>query len=468
MGLLDQWNKNKFSIYKSEEKTVLKLIEEIGKWLETLIKGLDGKTDLYGDHKGSWQGLKRPTLSEEGLRATVEKLIDEDLPNIENSLNEKANKTEIENSFNELTQILDKVESDILINKDYFNNQITEINNKTIGLRLNAKYPPLGLMGCKGDGLTDDTENLNKIIEFVNSNNGGVIEFPQGTYKLNNVKMKSKVGLVGLGRTDNYLSETSQCVLKADENATVLINCEGVDGAFFQGLTFDGGENGYNNCICINRGAFITIKDNYFRNFKSAMGDGVGLQTFIIENNKINLCNIGIWSVVDSRIINNTINANVIGIKFGSGANDNIITSNKIEWNSGFGIEMYLCTSNVISENIIDRSGSVGITASNVNNTIISNNVFRRNGSTTLTPRDMSQIYLETCSNMTLNGNISKVDNTHDDSSGKNAPENGFTIYNSTKIIVSANILNANSGKSLDSWNNTELIDTNNIKNLPN
>lgn len=74
MGLLDKWNKNKFSIYKSEEKTVLKLIEEIGKWIETLIKGLDGKTDLYGDHKGSWQGLNRPTLSEEGLRATVEEL----------------------------------------------------------------------------------------------------------------------------------------------------------------------------------------------------------------------------------------------------------------------------------------------------------------------------------------------------------------------------------------------------------
>lgn len=74
MGLLDKWNKNKFSIYKSEEKTVLKLLESIGKWIEEIIKGVEDKTDLYGDHKGSWQGLERPTLSDEGMRAVVEKI----------------------------------------------------------------------------------------------------------------------------------------------------------------------------------------------------------------------------------------------------------------------------------------------------------------------------------------------------------------------------------------------------------
>lgn len=84
MGLLDNWNKNKFSIYKSEEKTVLKLIESIGKWLEKIIIGIDGKTDLYGDHKGTWQGLNKPTLSEEGMRATVEKILTEDIPKIDN------------------------------------------------------------------------------------------------------------------------------------------------------------------------------------------------------------------------------------------------------------------------------------------------------------------------------------------------------------------------------------------------
>ena len=87
MGVLnDKWNKNSFSIYDSEEKTTLKLIENIKNFLgndvittidknkEDLTKELNTKTNNNGDHKGSWQGLNRPTLSEEGMRATVEKL----------------------------------------------------------------------------------------------------------------------------------------------------------------------------------------------------------------------------------------------------------------------------------------------------------------------------------------------------------------------------------------------------------
>lgn len=96
MGLLDQWNKNKFSIYKNEEKTVLKLIEALANWMETSIKKIDEVDILSNDNKnkkvsyddlhnkyklspnadftGSWFGLTRPTLSEEGMRATVEKL----------------------------------------------------------------------------------------------------------------------------------------------------------------------------------------------------------------------------------------------------------------------------------------------------------------------------------------------------------------------------------------------------------
>ena len=86
MKFFDKWNKGKFSIYKSEEKTVLKLIENINNFIGKLAKGVDNKTELHGDHKGSWQGLNRPTLSEEGMRATVEQLIDETLPNINEQL----------------------------------------------------------------------------------------------------------------------------------------------------------------------------------------------------------------------------------------------------------------------------------------------------------------------------------------------------------------------------------------------
>lgn len=72
-NLIDKWNRNNFSIYNSEEKTVLGLIEDISNFNSEIIKEIDNKTDLFGDHKGSWQGLNKPTLSEEGAFAQVER-----------------------------------------------------------------------------------------------------------------------------------------------------------------------------------------------------------------------------------------------------------------------------------------------------------------------------------------------------------------------------------------------------------
>lgn len=86
-----KYNGNKFSVYESEEKTVLGLLDELGSYVNHNADNLKNKTDLYGDHKGSWQGLSRPTLSEEGMRATVEDIIDNKIPSIQTSLDNKAN-----------------------------------------------------------------------------------------------------------------------------------------------------------------------------------------------------------------------------------------------------------------------------------------------------------------------------------------------------------------------------------------
>jgi len=93
MKFLDKWNKAKFNAYDSEEKTVLKLISKLGDFIGDLAKGVDSKTDNDGDHKGSWQGLNRPTLSEEGMRSTVEKHID-DIAEINNNLQIIDDKTQ--------------------------------------------------------------------------------------------------------------------------------------------------------------------------------------------------------------------------------------------------------------------------------------------------------------------------------------------------------------------------------------
>lgn len=145
-NLLDKYNKNKFSVYDSEEKTVLKIIENINDFNKEVAVEVENKTDKNGDHKGSWQGLNKPTLSEEGMRATVEKINEIDLPHIDN--------------------------------------RVVKQETHTSGW-INVKD-----FGAKGDGITDDTNAINDCFNSLGvrneytwkQNNSMVVIFPPGTY----------------------------------------------------------------------------------------------------------------------------------------------------------------------------------------------------------------------------------------------------------------------------------------------
>ena len=50
-----KYNGNKFSVYASEEKTVLGLLDELGSQVNRNTEEFENKTDLHGDHKGTWQ-----------------------------------------------------------------------------------------------------------------------------------------------------------------------------------------------------------------------------------------------------------------------------------------------------------------------------------------------------------------------------------------------------------------------------
>lgn len=95
---MSKWNGKRFSVYKSEEKSALGLIKELGEQTNyntdelEQVKKSDNKKVSYDDlhtkyqltsdgtnanFNGTWQGLKRPTLSQEGAFAQVEKNADD-------------------------------------------------------------------------------------------------------------------------------------------------------------------------------------------------------------------------------------------------------------------------------------------------------------------------------------------------------------------------------------------------------
>lgn len=155
-------NCNRFIPIDSEELTALELIgKTVSKTnelvqksneLETLANENKNKKVSYDElhnkyqltaekgqanFNGSWQGLNKPTLSDEGMRATVEKINEVDIPNINEQLADIVKKAQI---------------------------SVTDF-------------------GCVGDGIIDDYLNITTTIQYCLENKKDIL-FPSGyTFK---------------------------------------------------------------------------------------------------------------------------------------------------------------------------------------------------------------------------------------------------------------------------------------------
>lgn len=105
---MSSWNRNRFSIFTSDELDALGLIEELGKHTNTNSDEIERltisdnkkvsheemqevyKIDKEANFTGSWFGIKRPSQSNEGMAGTLDQLTEVEIPNLKNGKQNKS------------------------------------------------------------------------------------------------------------------------------------------------------------------------------------------------------------------------------------------------------------------------------------------------------------------------------------------------------------------------------------------
>ena len=133
-----------------------------------------------------------------------------------------------------LKDINDKIDENI----EQVNEQLEYIENKLNSVFVNVKYPPLGYEKVLDDG-TDQYEKIKALVDYVYTQGGGTLLFPEGEYICNlplilrSEYNKRSVNIRGCGRTNTILSKKTNDVHLTGEYAgidsVIILDGEGTE-----------------------------------------------------------------------------------------------------------------------------------------------------------------------------------------------------------------------------------------------
>ena len=181
--------------------------------------------------------------------------------------------------------------------KNEISNQLSQLGIN-FDIIINVKQPPEDLKPCVGDGTTDDTENLQAIINYCN-NKTKLLLFPDGLYILDTINILSNVSLIGIDKT--------KCVLRSKALANKTMISGNMSSGSISNLTIDGNfasqtstdfylvDITINNCYYNN-----IILDNVYEGIKIS-GNNNYLENISFKNT----FNNGLYVVNDLNFINN-------------------------------------------------------------------------------------------------------------------------------------------------------------------
>lgn len=348
----------------------------------------------------------------------------------------ETNKSLVDNTLIDKLEDLENYD-DSLVREEInsVNSQLAHIENHLVTINVRN-------FGAIGDGVTDDTQAIQNAINSLDEY-GGTIVFPKGEYIISGVKLKSDISIVGESGFQSFGYSSINATVKIKSTGSYIFDISGCKTVKLQGILFDGNSRMANGLYAeTDRCRGLNVSECKFYECNIAIGCDLSktLNEAIIKDNQIVYCNTAITGILDSRIMNNFINANKRSIYLREGNNDNIISMNKVEWNT-VGLECYKSTHNVISNNIFDRQSSEGLFINNANQITITSNVFRRNGADVDTQKQKCHIRLESSNKIIISNNITIANNSKDDGSGINVPEFALSAYNNDLVLITNNDL---------------------------
>ncbi|HCI6430062.1 TPA: right-handed parallel beta-helix repeat-containing protein, partial [Klebsiella quasipneumoniae subsp. similipneumoniae] len=144
----------------------------------------------------------------------------------------------------------------------------------------------------------------------------------------------------------------------------------------------------------------------------------------------------GIKNIVDSKVNGGSINGNYAdGIYLGKGANDNIFTNIKVEWNKGRNFYVENSVNNIVSSSIFDRSGLQGVFASK-SQLIIDSCIFRRNSALVEDDSMSCHIYIEGEGSSILIKSIKTLIGKDDNRKGNLSPKNTIIFAGESNLMT--------------------------------
>lgn len=312
--------------------------------------------------------------------------------------------------------------------------QIYAANAALVATYLNANGMDFGAVG---DGVTDDTAAIQGALDNAF---GAAVYLPPGNYKVTALSIPDGIELTGVNARA-YVGAPAKgarlhCTVTAQTTAVLTLGAR----TKVTGLAVVGAGAGAQHAGIKFSGGTSVVRD------VTVSGCSVGIYGNYNGVNLIEGCQIhdndghGIQDIVDSIVRGCYINVNGgDGIYCGTGANDNVISHNKIEFNTGNGVHLFQATHVVLSDNNIDRNGKTGLRAVGVTSTTVANNIFRRNGRfSSATPADDCHWFQQGCSDLIFSGNQTET-GPDDDLTGYVSPANVLITQGGDRVIVTGN-----------------------------